>query len=74
MSAQRHPFLDPDGTLRAQADAIKDDFLKNRWERYEKMVRRLEAHPENREGADKTWVAKLDHAYKELVRKAVRVR
>ncbi len=73
MSGEGHPILDPDGAIRARADAIKVDFLENRWDRYLEMVRRLEAHPENREGADKTWVARLDQAYKRLVRKAVRV-
>ena len=73
MSSKGHPIIDPDGTLRARADAIKVEFLENRWDRYLAMVRRLEAHPENLEGADKTWVARLDQAYKRLVRKAVRV-
>ncbi len=73
MSAKRHPILDPDGTLRARADAIKADFLENRWERYIEMVRRLEAHPENREGADKTWVARAREQYRQHFRNAARL-
>ncbi len=72
--SERHPMIDPDGTLRARADAIKTDFLDNRWERYMEMVRRLEAHPENREGADKTWVARATEEYRRHFRHAVRLR
>ncbi len=73
MSAKRHPILDPDGTLRARADAIKADLLENRLERYIEMVRRLEAHPENREGADKTWVARAREQYRQHFRNAARL-
>ncbi len=72
MSAERHPILDPDGTLRARADEIKADFLENRWQRYMAMVRRLEAHPENREGADKTWVDRAREQYRQHFRHATR--
>ena len=73
MATDAHSTLDPDGTLRARADAIKADFLENRWERYMEMVHRLESHPENQDGADKTWVARLVKSYQDLFRKAVRV-
>lgn len=73
VSTKGHPILDPEGTLRARADAIKADFLENRWDRYMAMVRRLEAHPENREGADKTWVAQAKGQYQRHFRHAARV-
>ncbi len=74
MSGKKHPILDPDGTLRARADAVKADFLEHRWERYMELARRLEAHLENRDGADKTWVARATEEYRQHFRHAVRLR
>ena len=74
MSVKQHSVLDPDGTLRARADAVKADFLENRWQRYMELIHRLEAHPENRDGADKTWVARATEQYRQHFRHAVRLR
>jgi len=42
--------------IRHNADAAVRDFVQNRWEVYLAMVERVEAWPENQDGADKTWV------------------
>lgn len=74
MSKRARSIFDPDGTLAARAAAIKADFFDHRWERYMEMVRWLENHQENREGADKTWVARAAEQYREHYRRAERTR
>jgi len=74
MDSNKPSILDPDGTLAAKVAAIRADFFTNRWEKYMEMVRWLEAHPENRDGADKTWVARATEAYRTHFRRALRVR
>lgn len=74
MGKRARSILDPDGQLAARAAAIKADFFDRRWEKYMEKVRWLESHPENREGADKTWVLDASEAYRAIYRNAVRVR
>ncbi len=52
MSLER--FFDED--LYRRAEAATAEFLEHRWNAYVAAVDRLEGHPENRDGADKTWV------------------
>ena len=74
MNTKHHPILDPDGKLHTRVARIKSDFLANRYDRYLEMVRQLEDHPENQDGADKTWVAQALEQYRQHFQHAVRIR
>ncbi len=60
--------------IRREAAAAAEEFLNQRWDAYIKMVRRVEALPENQSGADKNWVERASEAYRQHYRNAVRVR
>ena len=41
-------------------------------EEYLRLIARVEALPQNQSGADKTWVSRRDHAFREHYRRARR--
>lgn len=41
-------------------------------EEYLRLIARAEALPQNQSGADKTWVWRMDHAFREHYRRAKR--
>lgn len=51
-----------------------EDFLTRRWHDYLALVERMECHPGNRHGADKTWVERSQRSFREHYRRAARVR
>ena len=53
-----------DATERARSIRIDLD------EEYLANIARLEARPENQSGADKTWVGRLDRAFRDMFRRA----
>lgn len=58
---------------RATEEAVKE-FLESEWDDYMVLVRKLANHPENRPGADKTWVEDLLEMNRLHYRNTVRVR
>lgn len=60
-----------DEELYRLAEEAWADFLEHEYADYLRLVERLEAHPENRDGADKSWVFKAHAAWREMVRRAV---
>lgn len=60
--------------IRRLAEAAARDLLENRWAEYMDMARRVEALPQNQNGADKSWVERADRAHREQLRVARLVR
>ena len=61
-------YLDLDSSQTDAADAVA--ILEAHWDQYLEAVRRLEALPQNRTGADKSWVHRARDRYREHYRKA----
>ncbi len=59
--------------IRREAEAATEEFLNQRWDSYLEKVRRVEALPDNQNGADKSWVDKATEAYRQLYRGSVRI-
>jgi hypothetical protein len=59
--------------IRREAQAAGEEFLTHRWDAYLEMVRRVEELPENRSGADKSWVERACEEYRRHYRNAVPV-
>ncbi len=55
-------------------EELADRLLDREWEDYLALVRKVEAHPENRPGADKSWIEQALTSYRRHYRQAVRVR
>lgn len=49
--------------LYRRADAAARDFLERDWPHYLRRVEKIEAHPDNRDGADKSWVHRSHDAW-----------
>jgi hypothetical protein len=62
-----------DEELYLLAEKAWEDFLEHEYADYLRLVEKLEAHPENRDGADKTWVLRSQQAWREMFRRAVQV-
>lgn len=72
--SEKTPVSQPDwAAIRRDAEAAARDLLDHRWDAYMAMVRRIEERPENRSGADKTWVSKASAAWREHYRNARKV-
>ena len=59
--------------IRTRARAAAEDFRRDRYASYLEMIERVEAWPENQNGADKTWVEKADEEHQHQYRCARRM-
>ena len=59
--------------IAAAADRYVAEFFERELGRYRELVRAAKAHPENRNGSDKTWVERAMRNYQRHYRNARRV-
>jgi hypothetical protein len=52
---------------------LKTEILETGWGEYLELVKKVEAHPSNRTGADKTWVEEVLEANRRHYRHVTRV-
>ncbi len=55
-------------------EEVADCLLNREWDDYLALIRKVEAHPANRPGTDKTWVERLLARHREHYSQAVRIR
>jgi len=59
--------------LEQAVDKLRTELLQDGWPEYLRLVDKLESHPQNRHGADKSWVERVLCLNRQHYRRAVRV-